>query len=227
MWAKQTIQQCCHWQKLILGSSEGFFNSLKCQVFSVACHWLLMVVPQMCLTQLEPEAEELISSVQNHASCALQTQDGKSLKPSSWSWAPSPGIGGRDVGWWLTDTTWDVGCGQHGQLTHLSETRAAGWVSCRGMAWVLLGLSCAKQTRLTILCACWGWASEAALLCCAVLSCATPAVLAVLSCPVPRCASTPVLCRARETARTCCRDLGLTSGCCPNPCLVGRQIVLI
>lgn len=82
-----------------LAHQEGFLNSLKCQVFSVACHWLLMVVPQMCLTQLEPEAEELISSVQNHASCALQTQDGKSLKPSSWSWAPSPGIGGRDVGW--------------------------------------------------------------------------------------------------------------------------------
>lgn len=26
---------------------KAFFNSLNCQVFSVACHWMLMVVPQV------------------------------------------------------------------------------------------------------------------------------------------------------------------------------------
>lgn len=75
-------------------------NSLKCQEFSAACHWLLMVVSQTCLAQLEPgdipQLRRCISSVQSHASCALQTQGGKSSQSSSWGWAPSPGIAGRD-----------------------------------------------------------------------------------------------------------------------------------
>lgn len=53
---------------------------------------------------------------------------------------------------------------------------------------------------------------------CAVLCHAVPALLCCAGCPVLWCARG-------------CWDLlqgsGLTSGCCPNPCLVGHQIILI
>lgn len=69
---------------------------------------------------------------------------------------------------------------------------------------VLFWISCAVLCHAV---PCW--------LSCAMLCQHSCAVLAVLYCGVP------------GDVGTCCRDAGLTSGCCPNPCLVGHQIILI
>lgn len=85
----------------------------------------------------------------------------------------------------------------------------------------------------------WGGPSVLSQLFCPVLSWLSCAVLALLccsGCPVLSCAmlcqhSCAVLavlyCGVPGDVGTCCRDAGLTSGCCPNPCLVGHQIILI
>lgn len=148
-----------------------------------------------------------------------------------------------------------AGCAQHGQLILLSETRAVRWASGWELPEWFWG-SAAQTRHDRPLCLPvgaeplrWPFCGVPALLSCVVLCCPGCPVLSwlfcpvlsctVLCCPVLSCAvlavpavlchSVPALlcCALLGNVGTCCRDAELTSGRCPNPCLVGHQMVLI
>lgn len=171
------------------------------------------MVPQMFLKQLEhgdiPQLRRCISSVQNHASCALRTQDGKNLKSISWNWAASLAL--------LADM-WNSDSQTPPRMLGVDSMGSSSICLKQGLQGEFPGWELpewfwgsAVQSRLDQpQPAHWGWTSEAALqswLCCP-------------GCPVPCCAML-------GNVGACCRNAGLTSGCCPNPCLVGRQILFI
>ena len=89
---------------------KAFFNSLNCQVFSVACHWMLMVVPQMYhywLTQLKSYLVTLhrlnrcISPVEKKMPAAYYGHSMRTIVRS-----PAPGTGYQASGIASRDASW-------------------------------------------------------------------------------------------------------------------------